>query len=172
VTDFRHGVANHRRSQGCRSVQEEPEGCGDHSNHRHDGQTDQSERGSGSSHTRPSRGMASASLSTARRRTIIESLVQQRCQRHGVRNARPRSRESFWKHMIREEALHRRVLQRARTVAVVGVSSNPARHCHAVVPCLNAAGYDVIPVCSDRSEVAGSRPIARWPTSLAPLIWP
>jgi hypothetical protein len=59
------------------------------------------------------------------------------------------------KHLTREEALHRRVLQRARTVAVVGASSNPARHSHAVVAYLNAAGYDVIPVCPDRSEVAG-----------------
>jgi hypothetical protein len=59
------------------------------------------------------------------------------------------------KHMTREQALHRRVLQRARTVAVIGASSNPARHSHAVMADLNAAGYDVIPVCPDRGDVAG-----------------
>jgi predicted CoA-binding protein len=59
------------------------------------------------------------------------------------------------KHMTREEALHRRVLQRARTVAAIGASSNPARHSHAVVAYLDAAGYDVIPVCPDRGEIVG-----------------
>jgi hypothetical protein len=59
------------------------------------------------------------------------------------------------KHMTREESLHRRVLQRARTVAVIGASSNPARHSHAVVFYLKAAGYDVIPVCPDSGEIDG-----------------
>jgi predicted CoA-binding protein len=59
------------------------------------------------------------------------------------------------KHMSRDEALHRRILQRARTVAVIGASSNPARHSHAVVAYLNGAGYDVIPVRPDAGEVVG-----------------
>lgn len=59
------------------------------------------------------------------------------------------------KHMNREEALHRRVLQRARTVAIIGASHNPARHSHAVALYLKTAGYDVLPVCPDRGEVGG-----------------
>jgi hypothetical protein len=37
------------------------------------------------------------------------------------------------KHMTREEAFRSRVLQRARTVAIIGASSNPARHSYSVV---------------------------------------
>jgi predicted CoA-binding protein len=61
------------------------------------------------------------------------------------------------KHMNREEALERRVLQRAKTVAVIGASCNPSRHSHTVVGYLKAAGYDVIPVRPDGTEVAGLR---------------
>jgi predicted CoA-binding protein len=59
------------------------------------------------------------------------------------------------KHMTREEALNRRVLQRARTVAIVGASANPARHSYSVVNYLRTAGYDVIPVRADGADVAG-----------------
>ncbi len=52
-------------------------------------------------------------------------------------------------------AVSRHVLQRARTVAIVGASSNPERHSHSVVRYLQAAGYDVIPVRPDGREVAG-----------------
>jgi predicted CoA-binding protein len=59
------------------------------------------------------------------------------------------------KHMTREEALHRRALQRARTVAVIGASSNPARHSYSVAHYLKSAGYDVIPIRPDGTDVAG-----------------
>jgi predicted CoA-binding protein len=59
------------------------------------------------------------------------------------------------KHMTREETLHRRVLQRARTVAIIGASPNPARHSHSVANYLRTAGYDVIPVRPDGVDVAG-----------------
>jgi len=52
-------------------------------------------------------------------------------------------------------ALIRRVLQRTRTVAIVGTSSSPDRHSYTVTRYLARAGFDVIPVWSDRSRVAG-----------------
>lgn len=61
------------------------------------------------------------------------------------------------KHMTREETAHRHVLQRARTVAIVGASSNPERHSHAVTAYLKTAGYDVIPIRPDGADVAGLR---------------
>lgn len=59
------------------------------------------------------------------------------------------------KHMTRGEALNRRVLRRARTVAIIGASADPARHSYAVANYLKSAGYDVIPVRPDHAEVAG-----------------
>ena len=59
------------------------------------------------------------------------------------------------KHMTGEEALHRRVLQRARTVAIIGASPNPARHSYTVADYLKTDGYDVIPIRPDGVEVAG-----------------
>lgn len=64
------------------------------------------------------------------------------------------------KHMTQQEALHRRVLQRARTVAIIGASPDPARHSHAVAMYLKAAGFDVIPVRPDGDEVGGLRTFA------------
>lgn len=65
------------------------------------------------------------------------------------------------KHMTREETVNRRVLQRSRTVAVIGASSSPERHSHAVAVYLKAAGYDVIPIRPDGGEVAGLPAFAR-----------
>jgi predicted CoA-binding protein len=59
------------------------------------------------------------------------------------------------KHMTRDEALHKRVLQRARTVAIIGASPNPARHSYSVLEYLKSAGYDVIPIRPDGTDVAG-----------------
>lgn len=64
------------------------------------------------------------------------------------------------KHMTREEARNRRVLQRARTVAIVGASPNPARHSHSVAMYLKTAGYDVIPVRPDGAVISGLRSYA------------
>jgi predicted CoA-binding protein len=47
------------------------------------------------------------------------------------------------------------VLQRARTIAIVGASPSPDRHSHVVTRYLAHVGYDVVPVRADRSEVAG-----------------
>jgi predicted CoA-binding protein/acyl-coenzyme A synthetase/AMP-(fatty) acid ligase len=59
------------------------------------------------------------------------------------------------KHMTREEALERHVLQRAPTVAIIRASPSPTRHSHTVAAYLKAAGYDVIPIRPDGIEVAG-----------------
>jgi predicted CoA-binding protein len=64
------------------------------------------------------------------------------------------------KHMTREEAVHRHVLQRTRTVGIVGASTSPERHSHAVTAYLKTSGYDVIPIRPDRAEVAGVRTFA------------
>lgn len=59
------------------------------------------------------------------------------------------------KHMTRAEALRLRVLDRARTVAVIGASADPERHSNTVAAYLKAARYDVVPVRPDRASVAG-----------------
>jgi predicted CoA-binding protein len=73
------------------------------------------------------------------------------------------------KHMTREEALNRRVLQRARTVAIVGASPNPARHSYSVANYLRTAGYDVIPVRADGADVAGLPASARLADIAGPI---
>lgn len=73
------------------------------------------------------------------------------------------------KHMTRDEALNRRVLQRARTVAIIGASSNPARHSYSVADYLRAAGYDVIPVRPDGADVAGLPTVARLADVASPI---
>jgi predicted CoA-binding protein len=65
------------------------------------------------------------------------------------------------KHMNATEVAVRHLLQRARTIAVVGASPDPAQHSHTVVSYLSHAGYDVIPVRPDRAEVAGLPTYAR-----------
>jgi len=59
------------------------------------------------------------------------------------------------KHMTREETVRRHVLQRARTVAIIGASPNPERHSYTVASYLKSAGYDVIPIRPDGGDVAG-----------------
>lgn len=65
------------------------------------------------------------------------------------------------KHMTPEKAVIRHVLQRARTVAIVGASPSPEHHSHAVASYLSHEGYDVIPVRPDRCDVAGLPAYAR-----------
>jgi predicted CoA-binding protein len=55
--------------------------------------------------------------------------------------------------MNREESLIEGLLRRARTIAVIGASSRPARHSAEIVRYLHGVGYDVIPVRSDRAQV-------------------
>lgn len=54
------------------------------------------------------------------------------------------------------EAL-REILVEARTIAMVGASSNPERTSHAIMKQLLAAGYEVIPVNPRETEVLGQR---------------
>ncbi|HEX9446080.1 MAG TPA: CoA-binding protein [Candidatus Binatia bacterium] len=63
--------------------------------------------------------------------------------------------------MDREEALVLRLLNRARTIALVGASPLPSRHSHAVAVYLHHAGYDVIPVRPDLKPVDRLKSYAR-----------
>jgi len=59
------------------------------------------------------------------------------------------------KHLTPGKSVMRHVLQRARTIAIVGASPSPDHHSHAVTGYLAHEGYDVIPVRPDRADVAG-----------------
>ena len=49
----------------------------------------------------------------------------------------------------------------AKTIAVVGLSSNPMRASHEVAEYLKTAGYRIIPVNPNETEVLGERAYAR-----------
>jgi len=51
----------------------------------------------------------------------------------------------------------RSILGEARTVAVVGLSSDPGRHSNEVASYLQAKGYRIIPVNPNETEVLGER---------------
>jgi hypothetical protein len=53
------------------------------------------------------------------------------------------------------------ILRVAKTIAVVGLSSNPMRASHGVAEYLKAAGYRIIPVNPNETEVLGERAYAR-----------
>lgn len=53
------------------------------------------------------------------------------------------------------------MLQTAKTIAVVGLSSNPARSSHGVSAYMQSVGYRIIPVNPHESEVLGEKAYAR-----------
>jgi predicted CoA-binding protein len=55
------------------------------------------------------------------------------------------------------DAVLRQLLTEARTIAVVGASSKPHRASHGIVQKLLAAGYRVIPVNPNETEVLGQK---------------
>jgi uncharacterized protein len=65
------------------------------------------------------------------------------------------------KHMTRQETTIMQLLQRARTIAVLGASPRPERHSHSVVSYLHRAGYDVIPIRPDLERVDGLKSYAQ-----------
>jgi uncharacterized protein len=55
----------------------------------------------------------------------------------------------------------RQILRGARTIAVVGLSSNPMRASHGVAEYLKNVGYRIIPVNPNETEVLGEKAYAR-----------
>lgn len=53
------------------------------------------------------------------------------------------------------------ILQKAKTIAVVGLSSDPGRPSHGVSAYMQAAGYRIIPVNPNEQEVLGEKSYAR-----------
>jgi predicted CoA-binding protein len=53
------------------------------------------------------------------------------------------------------------ILRGAKTIAVVGLSSNPMRASHGVAEYLMSAGYRIIPVNPNETEVLGEKAYAR-----------
>src|SRR5438876_9311277 len=54
----------------------------------------------------------------------------------------------------------KRILDECRTIAVVGLSSQPTRPSHGVAAYMQRAGYRVIPVNPNETEVLGERAYA------------
>ena len=53
------------------------------------------------------------------------------------------------------------ILQRYKTIAVVGLSSNPARPSHGVASYMQDAGYRIVPVNPNEREVLGAKSFGR-----------
>src|SRR5207245_11439288 len=53
------------------------------------------------------------------------------------------------------------ILKKYKTIAVVGLSSNPMRPSHGVTEYLQGAGYRIIPVNPNETEVLGEKSYAR-----------
>ena len=54
-----------------------------------------------------------------------------------------------------------KVLEESKTIAVVGLSSNPMRPSHGVTEYMQSAGYRIIPVNPNETEVLGEKSYAR-----------
>lgn len=54
----------------------------------------------------------------------------------------------------------RALLESARTIAIVGASSNPERSSHGIMRRMLAVGYHVVPVNPNETEVLGQRAVA------------
>ena len=54
-----------------------------------------------------------------------------------------------------------RILRESKTIAVVGLSSNPMRPSHGVTEYMQGAGYRIIPVNPNETEVLGEKSYAR-----------
>ena len=63
----------------------------------------------------------------------------------------------------------RQLLTEAKTVAVVGASSNPERSSHGIMRKLQSAGYRVIPVNPNETELLGEKAYARLEDIPAPV---
>src|SRR5690242_7979533 len=59
--------------------------------------------------------------------------------------------------VVQEEGALRSILERARTIAVVGLSGDPRRASHDVAVYLQARGYRIVPVNPHEAEVLGER---------------
>jgi len=53
------------------------------------------------------------------------------------------------------------ILKKCKTIAVVGLSSNPMRPSHGVAAYLQNAGYKIVPVNPNEAEVLGEKSYAR-----------
>ena len=63
-------------------------------------------------------------------------------------------------HPINDPETIRRIMDECRTIAVVGLSSQPERPSHGVAAYMQRAGYRVIPVNPNEREVLGERAYA------------
>src|SRR5437660_5062187 len=54
-----------------------------------------------------------------------------------------------------------KVLEESKTIAVIGLSSNPMRPSHGVTEYMQSAGYRIIPVNPNEREVLGEKSYAR-----------
>lgn len=62
--------------------------------------------------------------------------------------------------LINDDATLKKILADTRTIAVVGLSSDPMRPSHDVASYLKDAGYRIIPVNPNETEVLGEKAVA------------
>ena len=64
-----------------------------------------------------------------------------------------------------------KILRESKTIAVVGLSSNPMRPSHEVTEYMQRAGYRIIPVNPNETEVLGRRVTRGWRMCRRRLMW-